>query len=361
VSHLNNKDYFFCLTIPVQGILMDFASNDRCTVDINSGLKKIATPKGVSLLSALAKNGVLVPSACGGNARCGACKIKVISGGGEMTSPESLLVPAQEKAAGFRLACRVKAENDLAIELPQYVFSIKQYVGKLVAKRMLTYDIVHLRIELIKPERLTFTAGQYIQVRSQPYQGKQAVVRAFSLASLPSDSTCIDLMIRKVPNGICTGWIFDVLKEGDKVYFTAPYGDFKLSDSSAPAIFIAGGSGMGPLWSMLQDVREKGKQRTIHYFFGALTQRDLFLVNELTDMQKELPGFTFIPALSNEPETSDWKGERGLITDVVGRFMPSCGECEAYLCGSPGMIGACIKVLTQGGMPGEKIYFDKFV
>jgi Na+-transporting NADH:ubiquinone oxidoreductase subunit F len=255
----------------------------------------------------------------------------------------------------------VKVNHDISIEAPPQIFSVKQYVGRLIAKQMLTYDIVRLRIELVKPETMEFAAGQYVQLRSLPYAGKEAVVRAFSLASLPSDTRHIELMIRRVPGGICTGWIFDVLKEGDKVYFTAPYGDFRLSDSNTPAIFIAGGSGMGPLWSMLQDIREKKVRRRILYFFGALTRRDLFLVEELSALHKELPDFSFIPALSNEPEGSDWIGERGLITEVVGRHMPDCSGCEAYLCGSPGMIDACVKTLTKGGMPENRIYYDKFL
>jgi Na+-transporting NADH:ubiquinone oxidoreductase subunit F len=339
---------------------MDVASKKQWTIDVNNGQKKVMVQHGISLLSGLVKNGILVPSACGGNARCGTCKIKVVSGGGEITPQETVLLSAQDRAAFFRLSCQVKVERDLSIQAPQHIFSIKQYIGRLITKRILTYDIVHLRIELIKPETMDFIAGQYVQVRSQPYAGKEAVVRAFSIASPPSDSRHIELMIRKIQGGICTGWIFDILKEGDKVYFTAPYGDFRLSDSSTQAIFIGGGSGMGPLWSMLQDIREKGIRRSIYYFFGALTQRDLFLVDELRAMQKELPGFTFIPALSNEPEKSDWQGERGLITDVVGRFMSDCSESEAYLCGSPGMIDACIKVLAKGGMRESKIFYDKF-
>jgi Na+-transporting NADH:ubiquinone oxidoreductase subunit F len=168
-------------------------------------------------------------------------------------------------------------------------------------------------------------------------------------------------MIRRVPGGICTEWIFDHLKEGDKVYFTAPYGNFRLSGSSSPILFIAGGSGMGPIWSMLNDMKGKGIRRDASYFFGALTKRDLFLENELMALQKELPGFSFVPALSNEQEGSDWKGHRGLITDVVARHCLDCSNQEAYLCGSPGMIEACRKVLIQGGMREENIFYDRFV
>ncbi len=339
---------------------MEPGSHAQWTVDIN-GSKKITIPHGVSLLSGLAKNGILVPSACGGNARCGACKIKVVRGAGPVLPQEEALIGPEERTARYRLSCQVKVENDLSIEVPQHVFSIKQFTGRVIAKRTLTHDIAQVRIELIKPETIDFIAGQYVQIRSQPYLGKQAVVRAYSIASAPSDKTHIELMVRKVPDGICSGWVFDVLKEGDKAYFTAPYGDFRLSDSNVPAVFIAGGSGMGPLWSILQDMREKALRRPVRFFFGALTRRDLFLVSELTALQQELPDFAFVPALSNEPENSEWKGERGLITDVMARCMPDCSGCEAYLCGSPGMIGACINVLTKAGMIEKNIFYDKFI
>jgi Na+-transporting NADH:ubiquinone oxidoreductase subunit F len=125
-------------------------------------------------------------------------------------------------------------------------------------------------------------------------------------------------------------------------------------------LMIAGGSGMAPLWSMLRYMREKKINRPVCYFFGAITQKDLFLIDELNALQKDLPNFRFIPALSNEPTDSTWQGERGLITDVVARHFPTCTDSEAYLCGSPGMINACIKMLKNGGMPESNIFFDKF-
>jgi Na+-transporting NADH:ubiquinone oxidoreductase subunit F len=167
-------------------------------------------------------------------------------------------------------------------------------------------------------------------------------------------------MVRKVPGGICSTWVFDHLKDGDQVYFSGPFGEFRLSNASAPVLFIAGGSGMGPIWSMLNDMKEKGTDRKAFYFFGAQTTRDLFLTEELFGLQKELPAFTFIPALSNEPAGSEWQGKRGLITDVVSRHFPDCSEFEAYVCGSPGLIDACRQVLAKGKMTEDKIFFDKF-
>ena len=80
----------------------------------------------------------------------------------------------------------------------------------------------------------------------------------------------------------------------------------------------------------------------------------------MKQLEKNLPDFRFIPALS-EPEPEDhWEGETGLITDVVDRHIENASEMEAYLCGSPLMIDACIEVLKKNGMPEENIFYDKF-
>jgi Na+-transporting NADH:ubiquinone oxidoreductase subunit F len=73
-----------------------------------------------------------------------------------------------------------------------------------------------------------------------------------------------------------------------------------------------------------------------------------------------MPSFKFVPALSEPLPEDKWEGEVGLITEVVRRGVKNASESEAYLCGSPGMIDACIKVLKELGVPDERIYFDKF-
>ena len=278
-----------------------------------------------------------------------------------MTGLEEPLLSPAEKAAGMRLSCQVRIQNDLAIEIPQHLFSVKRFSGKIAGKKLLTYDILNMTIECVNPGIIEFTAGQYIQLKSMPYGDKEAVLRDFSIAYPPSQKTRIDLMMRRIPNGVFTPWAFDHVKVGDAISLTGPYGNFRASENrNSPMLFIAGGSGMAPIWSILQDMREKKVNRPACYFFGALTQRDLFLTDRLYEFEKELPDFKFIPALSNEPPGTSWQGERGLITDVVARHWPDCRNCEAYLCGSPGMINACIKVLTERGMPENNIFFDKF-
>ena len=123
---------------------------------------------------------------------------------------------------------------------------------------------------------------------------------------------------------------------------------------------VAGGSGMAPIRSILHDMADRGVARKTRYFFGAQTRQDLFLVDEMKELEGRLPDFKFIPALSAPRPEDGWSGETGLVTETMNRHVDRVDTMEAYLCGSPLMIDACIRVLTAKGLPADRIFFDKF-
>jgi len=208
---------------------------------------------------------------------------------------------------------------------------------------------------------MDIVAGKFVQFVAPAYgNSPDPVYRAYSIASSPSRKSEIQLEIRLVPEGICTTYVFTRLKAGDKVTINGPYGDFYLRDGERDIVFIAGGSGMAPIRSMLLDMAEKGIDRKATYFFGARAMRDLFLVDEMRELERRLPNFRFVPALSSPAPEDDWKGEKGIVTEVLDRHFDSLAGHEAYLCGSPGMIDASIKTLKGKGMPEDRIFYDKF-
>lgn len=331
------------------------------TLSINSGDRKIASRGGQSLLATLKEGGVFVPSACGGRGSCGLCKLAIESGAGEISPTESPWLDQAERAAGVRLSCQVKVRRDMSLRVPPELFSIRQYETRVVAMRDLTYDIKEVTLALIDPPQMDLIAGKFVQFEAPAYgNSSQPVYRAYSIASPPSQRDRIQLEIRLVPEGICTTYVFTRLKVGDKVSINGPYGDFYLREGDRDIVFIAGGSGMAPIRSMLLDMAEKGVNRKATYFFGARARRDLFLLDEMAELEKRLPNFRFVPALSSPAPDDDWKGETGIITEVLDRHFDSLAEHEAYLCGSPGMIDASIKTLTRKGMPEARIFYDKF-
>ncbi len=346
------------LLVIADGIVNDYGV---CTISVNDGERVLEAQGGDSLLSVLGQEQIFIPSACGGRGSCGLCKLKVLDGGGPLLPTEEPHLTDSDRTESFRLSCQVKVRGDMQIEIPPELFSIRQYTAKVVALDSLTHDIKFVRLELVDPETIEFIPGQYVQLEAPPYaKSPESVYRAYSIASDTRDLHHLELIIRLVPNGICTTWVFEYLKVGDMVTFNGPYGDFQIQDTDAEMIFIAGGSGMAPFRSFLTDFTRRNVARRCRYFFGAVQARDMFYLDEMAAYEAALPDFHFIPALSAPADGDAWAGETGLVTDVVAQHCPDCSASEAYLCGSPGMIDACVKVLTSKGLPEDRIYYDKF-
>ncbi len=336
------------------------ASYGEVVITINNE-KKITAEGGRSLLSTLGDNKIFIPSACGGRGSCGLCKVKVLKGAGDILPTELPWLSKEERENNIRLSCQCKVKQDFEIEIPPELFSIREYQAEVEKIRDLTHDIKELTLKLLEPDQIEFTSGQFIQFQVPIYElTDESVYRAYSMASPSYVKDRIQLEIRYVPNGICTTYVFKHLKEKDKVTINGPYGDFFVRDTKREIIMIAGGSGMAPIRSILMGMAKEGNSRRARYFFGARSKQDLFLTEEMKKLEEELPGFKFIPALSQPLPEDNWDGETGLITDVVARHMETGDNTEAYLCGSPGMIDACIKVLTGKGVPEDLIYYDKF-
>ncbi len=331
------------------------------TVDINDGQKILTVEGGRPLLQSLMGEKIFIPSACGGRGSCGFCKVKVLDGAGDFLPTELPWLTEAEKKENIRLSCQVKVKKNMKIQVPEELFNVKQYDSVVASIRDLTYDIKEVRMRLLDPSVIDFRPGQFVQFQVPEYElCDESVYRAYSVASSPSEKDMIELEIRLVPNGICTTFVHNYLKEGDKVTLNGPYGDFFLRDTDRDIIFIAGGSGMAPIKSILLDMAEKKNPRQAVYCFGARSGRDLFLVDEMKTMEKKIPNFSFVPCLSEPKPEDNWTGETGLITVAVDKYCTDPANTEAYLCGSPGMIAACVDVLHKKGVTDDRIFYDKF-
>jgi len=266
----------------------------------------------------------------------------------------------------IRLSCQIKLKKNIEIEIPDELFNIRRFQGTVEKILDLTHDIKEVYIRLNQPEAIEFKSGQYIQLVVPPYgKVKESTQRGYSMSSVPSDRNHVELLIRLVPGGIVTTYVHTLLKEGQPIELTGPYGEFGVHDTGAMMICVAGGSGMAPFKSILNDMLENGKKdREIWYFFGARTRKDLFYLEELAEMEKKWDKFHFVAALSEPQPEDNWQGESGLITQVLEKYLTTVidggAPKEGYLCGSPGMLDACIAVMKKFGMSEDKIYFDKF-
>ena len=323
--------------------------------------KEYIVDGGDTLLAALVDQEVYIPSACGGKGSCGYCKVVVTEGGGQILPTELGYVNPEEQEEGVRLSCQCKVKEDMKIEIPEELFNVKQYDYDIEFINSVTPKIKHLRLTLPKEAEINFKAGQYIQVLAPKYKGnKEEVYRAYSIASSPHEKHAIELFIGYVPQGVCTTYIHQHLKEDDQLTMVGPYGDFFYQEGDRKMIMVAIGTGMAPIMSILKYMRDEKIDREVEFYFGARTRDDLYMMEELTQLEKELPRFKLITCLSRPTEQCNWTGEQGRVTDLIAKFLTDGENCEAYLCGSPVMIDSVIPALEKQNVPKEYILYDKF-
>src|SRR4051812_23070590 len=318
-----------------------------------------------TILHAAFRQGIMLMHGCK-EGQCSACKSFLLDGDVDLDKYSTFALPDFEEAEGWTLLCRAHAYSDLEVELINYdeealhggtpPRTVRATVSAIEA---LTHDITRLCLTVDGGEPFSFKPGQYVDIRIPG--GDEEEHRSFSMASLAADSGELEFMIKRYPGGRFSGLLGnDGLKVGDALEVTGPYGVFTLRASSPRRIvFTGGGAGMAPILCLLRSMAEAGVDRPARYYYGARTETDLFPLEELSALAARLPGFTFVPALSEE-SNGGWAGESGLITDVVERMEDDLGEVDAYLCGPPPMVDAAIAMLERLGVPESHIYFDKF-
>jgi propane monooxygenase reductase subunit len=318
-----------------------------------------------TILDAAFRQGLMLMHGCK-EGQCAACKSFLLDGEVDLDRYSTFALPDFEEQEGYTLLCRAHAMSDVEIELINYDEEILRSGVPIVtatteveAVEDLTHDIRRLVLRLREPDRLVFSAGQYVDIAIPGADGEH---RSFSMANTPGQSDRLEFMIKLYEGGHFSGLLANGngIKVGDELTCTGPYGVFTLRDTSPRRlVFIAGGAGMAPIVSLLRSMVEKGSTRPATFYYGARTPADLFALEELERLGSELPSFRFVPALS-EAEGDGWGGEAGLITDIVDRMEDDLTEVDAYLCGPPPMVEAAIALLERRGCPEAHIYFDKF-
>jgi propane monooxygenase reductase subunit len=320
-----------------------------------------------TVLNAAFRQGIALMHGCK-EGQCSTCKSMLIDGEIEMERYSTFALNDMEKEEGYVLLCKTLPYSDLTVELLQYdeealkmSVPIKTCTTVVEEIESLTHDIRKLSLKLTSPEKIAFHSGQFMDV----YLPGGDIYRSYSMANTPSQSDRLEFMIKIFKGGKFSTLLDENLKIGDQLTVRGPFGNcIRREDNTGDIILLGGGSGMAPLWSILNDMVEKNVKRNVTFFYGARTKKDLFYLEKFKEVSKKLEGFTFVPALSNPEPFDEWDGETGLITEVLARYIdPSKAknDLEAFLCGPGPMIDASIDVLKRKGITSDRIFFDRFV
>lgn len=320
--------------------------------------KTITVKEGQTLLDAAIRNGVQVQYGCR-HGSCSACKCQVLDGEYQLmdrVSEYSLM--SFERDEGFVLMCSTLAESDLVIEIEEDesdlpFFPVFDFEAEVVENKQCTADIHKIIFKLNEPNDIPYVAGQFFEFDIPGLDE----TRAYSLANRYQDKNILEFHVKRVGTG--SNYICD-LKVGDRVTGSGPYGKMQIRDRNKDMIFVAGGSGMAPIKSLIEQLFSEDYDKEAWFFYGARAKSDLYLQDEWMDLEKKYPNFHYIPALSNPNDSEEWDGEVGFIADVIARNLDNMKEMDAFLCGPPIMIETTTDVLSQSGLKGSNIFYDEF-
>ena len=385
-------------------------------IDINNGKKVLDVPQGGDLLHTLADQKIFLPSACGGKANCGQCKVKVNEGGGTILPTETGFFARKQIKDNWRLGCQVKVKENLKIEVPDSALSVKKLECEVISNDNVATFIKEFTVKLPEGEHLEFKSGEYIQIDIPAYEldfkdidvapeyradwekfgffnlhssNPVPTIRAYSMASYPGEKGIIKLNVRiatppfdrSVPRelgpkllpvnpGIGSSYVF-TRKPGDKVMISGPYGEFLLPENDPieqEYIFVGGGAGMAPLRSHIMQLFKTLKTgREVHYFYGARALVEAFYLEDFAQIEKEFPNFHFHLALDRPDPAADAAGVpyvAGFVHNVMYETYLKDHEApediKYFMCGPPMMVASVNKLLDSLGVDPASILYDNF-
>lgn len=329
------------------------------TISLQPGGQQFSISADQTVLEAALAAGFVVPYGCRDGA-CGACKARVNHGTIEQGAISATALSAAERAEGMALLCKAHALSDLDISVRSLTragdLPIKKLPCRVQSIDFPAADVAVLKVKLPASEPFRFHAGQYIDFLLDG--GRR---RSFSIANAPLAADHLELHIRRIDGGSFTGHVFSAMKPRDILRFEGPLGSFGLGSGNGPAILIAGGTGFAPIKSMVEDLIASGRQRPLTLYWGARTREGLYMDEVARGWEQSLPGFRYVPVLSEASPADGWTGRTGLVHHAVMADLTDLSGFEVYACGAPAMIDAARADLTgQCGLAPEAFFADAF-
>lgn len=361
-------------------------------------LRSVESHTGDSVYLALARNGLQLPSNCGGGQSCGLCEVRVRGIAPAPTSSDREHLSQSRLKMGHRLACNLTVAANTQIEVAGGAGLWTERTAKVETVTAVTPFLREIVLATDTPPGPEFQPGAYLQVHVPDYTlqrhdidhpehhrsdwaaldlpttlaNKEPVRRSYSLA-LPVEKAGGHLTLlarfspggqgkKRHPTGKGSTYLYS-LKPGDTVRFSGPFGDFALQPGNREKIFIGGGAGMAPLRAMVHALLDGGANERIHFWYGARNLREAPYVAEMAELAERHPNFTWHLVLSEEAEHGAGL-IKGLVHeathDALLRDHHDIHSCEFYLCGPPAMLSATRQLLNKLGVDEAMAAYDDF-
>lgn len=320
--------------------------------------------RGQSVLDAAMEAGIVLPYSCRTGA-CSTCKGKVVSGSFDAGSSPEQILTTEELAEGYTLFCQAKPSSDLVIEAHEIRMAsdiqIRKMPSRVIQIDDLAHDVKAIRLQLPPSEPFRYYPGQYIE-----FILKDGSRRSYSMACAPNDQNLVELHLRHMPGGLFTDHVFGAgetqMKLREILRVEGPLGSFFLrDDSDKPVVFLASGTGFAPIKAIVEQMIAQGNTRPVVLYWGGRRPRDLYMHELALEWARTVPGFSYVPVVSEALPEDNWAGRTGFVHKAVMQDLPDLSGYQVYACGTPIMVESARRDFTHDcGLPDPEFFADAF-
>jgi 3-ketosteroid 9alpha-monooxygenase subunit B len=204
---------------------------------------------------------------------------------------------------------------------------------------------------LVIAETFDYRPGQFLTVRV-PHETLGTVARCYSLSSAPQTDARLKVTVKRVPGGYASNWICDNVRDGSTVEVLPPAGSFTASSLDGDLLFLAGGSGITPVISLVKAALATGSGH-VALIYANRDAGSVIFAEELDALVRAHPQRLrvehWLDAARGKPTIES-------LTALVG----DCAGREAFVCGPEPYMALVEKVLAGLGVPTEKIHIERF-
>jgi ferredoxin-NADP reductase len=206
-----------------------------------------------------------------------------------------------------------------------------------------------------------FRAGQHADfIFKHPYiEGKSDKSRTFSFASSPHDKRPVMIAMRMRKTVFKTALKSAAL--GTRLIVSRPRGSFTLHrDITRPAVFLAGGIGIAPIRSILQQATQERLPHKLYLFYSNREADDAAFIEEFESLTAQNPNFAFIPTVTGH-RTIAWPYEKGHINrEMLTRYLLGLKGPIYYIAGPSGMVTSMTELLNGSGVSDDDVKSEEF-
>lgn len=297
----------------------------------------IEAPEGTSVLESLESAGFAVDSSCRAGV-CQSCLLQCTEG--EVPRAAQAGLPKALVAEGCFLACICLPAMPMSIARAG---SVRQRVDAVLRDRhWLSPTVIRLRFE--PTAAFNCRPGQFLTL----LMPDEDLARSYSIAA--SNDGLLELHVRVLPDGKMSQRLAGDLPQDTHFVLAGPAGScyYESIDPHRPLVLAGTGTGLAPLWAILNDALDRGHHGPIRLYHGARDEAGFYLVDELRALQARNPEFEYLPS------TAD-------LVDLVKASETALTDTEFFLCGDAGLVNKLKRTLYLAGAKLDRLHADPFV